>query len=127
MKPIVTLWIVILLILLGLTITNKNNRVPVRGTIIETNCLGVSESCTSTVRYDVRGSTLIQEISVIPDENTKIGKTISVQYNPLFPSQVTVQKMGINLFLVPTIVWLLLGICILYFLYNPIRVRPSSP
>jgi hypothetical protein len=127
MKPIITVWIVGLVILLCLTIANKNNAVPVKGTIIETNCLNMSERCTSKIRYDVRGSSHIQEISVIPDENTKIGKPISIQYNPLFPSQVTLQKMTVNLFLIPTVVWLLLGISILYFLYNPIRVRPSSP
>ena len=130
MKPIVTLWIIVLSILLVLAISQKNPVSQARGTVVETDCVNVSKNahpCTVSVKYEVNGASYTQKMGVRPSAGTLIGKQLKIGYHPRFPLQIQEYKSHINPFAIPLVVWFLLGVMVLYFFYDPIRIREDSP
>jgi hypothetical protein len=128
MKSIVILWIVVLSILLLLAISKKNPVSQARATVVETDCLNVvnAHPCTVSVEYKINGATYTQKMGVKPSSNTLIGKNLTIGYHPRFPLQIQEYKSHLNPFTIPAIVWFFLGLAVLYFAYDPIRIRPVS-
>ena len=124
MKSVVILWIIVLVILLSLTIANKDHTSRAKATVLETDCLNIkaATACSAKVKYNVSGLEYVQELGVKPSENTLVGKSLDIRYNSMLPNQIREYKTTLNVFAAPTLVWFLLGICILYFMYNPIKV-----
>jgi hypothetical protein len=131
MKPVVTLWIVVLTILLLLTLSQKQTVAQARGTVVETDCVTVNvkdaHPCTVSVRYEVNGASYTQKMGVKPSSSTLLGKQLTIGYHPRFPLQIKEYKSHINPFAIPLVVWFLIGGAVLYFLYDPIRIRAGSP
>ena len=92
--------------------------------MLETDCLNIkaATACSAKVKYNVSGLEYVQELGVKPSENTLVGKSLDIRYNSMLPNQIREYKTTLNVFAAPTLVWFLLGICILYFMYNPIKV-----
>jgi hypothetical protein len=128
MKPFVILWIVVLVILLSLTIMNKDETRSTRATILETDCLNIKNAnpCVTKVKYFVNGLQYVEQMGVKPSDKTLVGKEIDIRYNPMLPNQIREYKTVVNVFAIPTVIWFLLGICVLYFMYNPIKTRSAS-
>ena len=124
MKSVVILWVLVLLILLFLTITQKDHTSSATATVLESDCLNIkgSNPCVVKVKYSIDGLEYIQQLGVKPTEHTLVGKVMDIRYNRMLPNVIREHKNSLNLFMIPTLVWFLLGICVLYFMYNPVKV-----
>jgi hypothetical protein len=127
MKAVVILWLIVFSFLLTLTIYYKDHTEVAEAAIIETDCVGVkgSHPCVTKVRYDVGGSTYVQQLGVQSGESSLLGKKIRIRYNRMTPNLIREYKSHINVFAIPTVVWFLLGICVLYFMYTP-SITPAG-
>jgi|LauGreDrversion4_2_1035121.scaffolds.fasta_scaffold39807_7 hypothetical protein len=127
MQPVVALWIVVLLILLSLTICYKDHTAVATATVLESDCVLVkgAQPCVAKVKYEVNGAEYVSELVVKPQEESLVGMKMPVRYEILRPSLARGYQRHINIFAVPLTVWLLLGIAVLYFMYNPITVEPE--
>jgi hypothetical protein len=122
MLPIVSLWIVVLLILLSLTICYKDHTSVALGTVLESDCVLVKDAkpCVTKVKYQVNGAEYVSQVVVKPVKNALVGMQMPIRYERLRPNLAREYQRHLNIFAIPLTVWLLLGLVVLYFMYNPI-------
>lgn len=125
MQAIVILWLTVFIVLLCLTIYNKDHTASTGATVLESNCVTVKDAhpCTVKVKYEVDGLQYVQHLGVSPSSDTLVGGKLRVRYNRLLPNQIREYRTYLNLFTIPTIAWFLLGV----FIYSCFFLNRSSP
>jgi hypothetical protein len=129
MKPVVIIWLVIFILLLVLLISRKDGMESTTATVLESDCVLVkgARPCVAKVKYNVNGQTLYQQLVVKPTRQALVGGVMPIRYNPFIPNQVQEYKFQLNIFTIPTVVWVLFGAVLLYLDFSktlsPLKIR----